>query len=194
MDKLAAAPLNQQIERVTRRHETMPGTNRIPVTKRAAVNLVGSMPDKVPITLLTFGRQCGQVRRLGPMGAAKRDAMRRHIAGLTDDGTTPLADAIQAVTQVAAGGKSTDKLVNVLVVTDGFDSSQRDPCAAAWAVKHALPHSSISLIAASRHPRPLRCIAEIGGRLFMEPRSSEAFAKAVRQAAGQEGDGRCAPR
>jgi Mg-chelatase subunit ChlD len=194
MGKLAAAPVDQQIGRITRRLENMPGTDRIQVAKPAAVNLIGSLPDKVSTTLLTFGQECGQVRRLGPIGASKRDALRRHIAGLVADGTTPLADAIQAVTQVADGGKSADKPVNVVVVTDGFDSCQRDPCAAAKAVKRALPHSSISVIAASRNLRPLRCIAEIGGGLFMEPRSSEAFARAVRQAAGQGGNGRCKSR
>ena len=189
----SAAPLNRKIESIMKNLRTMPGTDRIDVAKPAAITLIDSLPEKVSTTLLTFGKQCGQIRRLGPIDAERRGALKQHIRSLVADGTTPLADAIQAVAKVADGGKTPEKSVNVVVLTDGFDSCQRDPCAAAKAVKRALPHGYISVIAASRNLEPLRCIAEIGGGLFMQPRSSDDFARAIRQAAGQEGDGRCGP-
>lgn len=187
----SAAPLSRKIESIMKNLRTMPGTDRIDVAKPAAITLIDSLPDKVSTTLLTFGTQCGQIRRLGPIDAGRRGALKQHIRSLVADGTTPLADAIQAVAKVADGGKTPEKPVNVVVVTDGFDSCQRDPCAAAKAVTRALPHSYISVIAASRNLEPLQCIADIGRGLFMQPRSSEEFAHAVRQAAGQEGNGRC---
>ena len=178
------AQMEQEANRLIQRLQSGPGPRRMEVAKRASRAIVDAMPPVVDISLVTF-HQC-QHRNDGTFSAAGRGRLKQRISNLSSDAGTPLGATLQAIPGLTRNGRSGDRPVNVVVVSDGQDSCGADPCAAARRLKQQMPFAVVSVVAASRNIGTLRCIAEATDGLFLESGSAAELDVAVRKASGQE--------
>ena len=159
--------------------------NRIEVAKRALSEVVKASPDDLDFSFVTFNT-CGQPQLQGRFGAGQHDALISRIQGTELGASTALADTIAAVPRMIDTGRSADQPVNVVLVSDGNDSCGGDPCAAAAALKRALPYAYVNAIAISRDAEAVRCVPEATGGLFVQADDAGRLAAELARATGQD--------
>jgi Ca-activated chloride channel family protein len=152
---------------------------RIDAAKSAAEALVDALPDAATLGLTTYGSGTGNseaekaagcldVTTRIPLGALRREEMRRAIDGLRPSGWTPISLALNtAVDQLPAD----DSAQAVVLVSDGEDTCGAPPCDAATQAKRTHPGLSISTIGfktAGPASDQLACIAAVTGGLFVQ--------------------------
>ncbi|CAH2603866.1 VWA domain-containing protein [Rhodovastum atsumiense] len=149
---------------------------RMEVARRAVLAVAGTLPQASRVSLLTFAPppngkgvaprcQIAPVRRFAP---GERDHLAEAVTAAQPNATTtPLATAITeaaaAVRPRAAGTAAT-----VVVITDGQESCNADPCAAARAARAADPALSLTVIDIAANPT-LACLAEATGGRVLAP-------------------------
>lgn len=102
-------------------------TTRLESAKRALTNAVDAMPDESHVGLRVFGGECGDSRLAEPIESIDKTALKRTIGNTVADGGTPLAYALEQ----SAADFSTRGRKRILLVSDGEESCDGDPVAAA---------------------------------------------------------------
>jgi hypothetical protein len=97
-----------------------------------------------------------------------------------------LARTLRSLPELTSNGRSGDKPVNVVLISDGLDSCGDDPCAAARSLKLNLPFAVVSGVAASRNINDLRCVADLTKGLFLDAETPEDIRSAVQKASGRD--------
>lgn len=108
---------------------------RLDVAKRAATDLVGSLPETSRVGMLAYGTQvgdapenhapgCEDIRTLAPVGAVDKDRLRAEVAGLEARGYTPIGNALRAAADELSPDASERSIV---VVSDGIDTCAPPP-------------------------------------------------------------------
>lgn len=115
---------------------------RISVAKTAVSDLVRSLPRDMSVGLVT-ARTCPRADVRGFFDPGFRSALLGQIQGLQPEGGTPLADAISRAGDMLDGrGRES----TILVVTDGVESCNGDPCAVARRLAASKPHLKINVV------------------------------------------------
>lgn len=178
-----------EYDRLIRRLDAGPGRDRIDLAKDVLLDLGAHLPPRTEINLLTFA-QCGVPPRSEGVfdgGGPEFDAAVRAI-GLRQN--TALADAIAALPMLVRGGRT--ERANILILSDGEDNCDGDPCAAAQAMKQELPLAEVSVISVAKDAQANRCVAHATGGRFFQVNDIADLAQRVRQAAGTLSDEKCA--
>ena len=147
-----------------------------------AQNVVGDLLDKLPaeqeLGLTVYGHRvegnCADIETMVLPGRDTRDAIRSAVNGLSPKGKTPLSDAVL----IAADKLSfMENAATVILVTDGVETCDRDPCALARTMEAAGVDFTAHVIgfdvAAVDLPK-LQCLAkETGGKFLTANNASE---------------------
>ena len=117
----------------------MNGEPKISVAKRTLGEAIDALPDDLSLALRVYGhqhpharRQCQDSELLVPVARGSRAQIRQAIAGFKPRGQTPLAYSLR---QVAADLAAFRGERAVVLVTDGIESCDGDPIAAARALQ-----------------------------------------------------------
>ncbi|RMD99784.1 MAG: VWA domain-containing protein, partial [Deltaproteobacteria bacterium] len=162
------------------------GMTKIEIAQKALVRVVEEIPDGKRVGLWVYGRRsprrarnCRDVEELVPMQPVDRAALIRTIETIRPRGMTPLADTL---TRVAEASRGISHPVIVLV-TDGKESCEGDPCAVIRRQRaegaDLLIHVVGFDIQAPDVRSSLACIAEAGGGTYFDARSPEALSQAL---------------
>ncbi|MFV3074873.1 vWA domain-containing protein [Niveispirillum fermenti] len=163
--------------------DATPGESRISVAQGALTELTRLAEPDVTFDLVSFAT-CGAPEHHGSFVTAERDRLRQSIAGVTLKPATALSGALEALPIIApplpGGGP-----INVVLVSDGYDTCGGDACATAHALAQRRPDLKVSVVAVSQQIDELRCIAGATGGHYVAPADLPRLAAAVRAAAGQ---------
>lgn len=159
--------------------------NRIDIAKSSLRKLVEASASEVEFAFVTFD-ECNQPLDAQRYGTGERAALLGDIGRAQLGNYTALAQTIAALPSVISGGRSEERPVNVVLVSDGEDSCNGDPCAAAESLKSQLPHAFVNSIAISRDTREAQCIATATGGTFVAADDSSRLADQLVRAAGQD--------
>lgn len=174
-----------EAERLTREIQQIPGDRRIDLAKSALTALVDVADPNVSFEFVSFA-SCGPPMRLGNFGLSERARLKKEINGTALRPSTALAQAITELASIVPRTPAaSQKHVNVVLISDGFDSCGGDPCAAAAALEQQRPEIDINVLAASRAIPELSCISQKTGGRFLQPSDTSQIASLVRAAAGQ---------
>jgi hypothetical protein len=168
---------------------TPPGQARMDVARAAALAAIQDMPSRARIHLLTFtsfdaaqgpATNC-HISDAGTFTNAQRPNLEATLRGLQPDSSgTPLAAAI---TRAAAAVH--DRPVGapgfVIVVTDGAETCQGDPCAAARDARAADPGLSILLVDIAANQQAA-CMAQATGGQVIQPAAGADIGRILREA------------
>ena len=159
--------------------------NRIDIARSSLTKLVQTSAEEVEFTFIDFNK-CNQPLNSRRYGSGQRGALLRDIAGSQADNATALARTIAQLPGEIAGGRSPEEPVNIVLVSDGRDSCEGDPCASAANLKRQVPHAFVNAIAISRDSSQAQCIANATGGTFVAADDAESLAELLVQAAGQD--------
>ncbi len=153
------------------------GKTKIELAKEAMSGLVKDFPAGTDLGLISYGHRkegdCNDIETLASLGSSK-DSIISAIQSINPKGKTPLTKAIQIAAEQL---KNRDAPTSIIVVSDGKESCNADPCAAAKTVREAGVNLKIHVVGfdvKKDEAEQLQCIAKNGGgKYFAATNASE---------------------
>ncbi|QPC42938.1 VWA domain-containing protein [Kaustia mangrovi] len=155
------------------------GTAKIEIARDAMESLMGDWTDKTNLGLMAYGHRregdCTDIETLIAPGRVDRAAFLSRVRAIVPRGKTPLTSAIEQAAEELA---YRDNPATVVVISDGIESCNRNPCALA----DKLERSGIGFTAhvigfglgSAEEQASLACIAErTGGRFIAAGNAGE---------------------
>jgi len=152
-----------------------PGPKRITRAREAFAAALSDLPAGVDLGLVVF-QECRDIRKVGIFEAARRGAAIDYIRAMIPKGRTPLADSIRRAGEMLGPGKS-----SIVLLTDGREFCDGDPCAAAAEIQLEHPGTPIHVVDITGQAKA-ECIAGITGGRSYKPEAAEDLARVVRGA------------
>ncbi|CAG9429958.1 vWA domain-containing protein [Providencia alcalifaciens] len=136
----------QQIDYIEETWEPFTGWDveprRISVAKTALGEIVKHIPNDTNIMTIVAA-DCEKIQSTGNITPNNRSSLLNFIKRIEPDGGTPLADSIA---QANKSIKDNNRDTIIILISDGVESCEKDPCAAARALKRAHPKAVINVI------------------------------------------------
>jgi Ca-activated chloride channel family protein len=147
-------------------------TPRIDLARKSLIETVLAMPSNVRVGLMIYGarraKDCTDIQLVSPVQANNRDQVVLSPPPLQAKGETPIADAIIKAAQTFSSLSGQDN--SIVVLTDGIEECNGDPCAAAAAVSRMGINLKISIIGftlGARERAAIECVVkQTGGRYY----------------------------
>ncbi|NBM53404.1 VWA domain-containing protein [Proteus sp. G2669] len=115
---------------------------RITVARNAATKIINSIPSDMKITTVVAS-DCGVVKSSPAYGGNERSKLLNYIKRIEPDSGTPLAESIQRAGSLIKGN---NRDTIIVLLSDGLESCDQDPCAAARTLKRAHPRAVINVV------------------------------------------------
>ena len=112
------------------------GRSKIDIARETLGTVLKSVPVGTELGLMVYGHRekgsCSDIELAVPPGAGTEGAITAFVNGINPKGKTPLS---QSVEQAADILKYTEEKATVVLVTDGLETCEADPCALASALE-----------------------------------------------------------
>ncbi|MFT4012735.1 MAG: hypothetical protein QM682_04885 [Paracoccus sp. (in: a-proteobacteria)] len=184
--------LGAELDRLYQRGKTPARPDRIDVARDALRPLVAGLQGDARLKLMSFAECRVRLRQEGSFGAGDAAPYQRAVDGLRLRSYTALAEALEQLPAQTEAGRSPDRPVNIVILSDGEDSCGGDPCAAADRLRQALPHAHVSLVALVPGAAANSCIADRTGGRFLTADNADELVMRLRQTTGQLDAAECA--
>lgn len=162
------------------------GKAKITIAKETMASIVESMPDTAQVGLILYGHRrkgdCDDVELAVALGPVDKAALSTTIEGINPKGKTPITRSLRAAAEVVRTEEGT---ATVVLVSDGEETCDPDPCAAARELKEAGVPFVIHVIGFDVNDEQraeLECIADAGGGRYFTAASAEDLEFAARTA------------
>ena len=162
------------------------GKAKITIAKETMASIVESMPDTAQVGLILYGHRrkgdCDDVELAVALGPVDKAALSATIEGINPKGKTPITRSLRAAAEVVRTEEGT---ATVVLVSDGEETCDPDPCAAARELKEAGVPFVIHVIGFDVNDEQraeLECIADAGGGRYFTAASAEDLEFAARTA------------
>lgn len=155
------------------------GVAKITIAQEVMGDLLGTLPEGQELGLTAYGHRtkgdCSDIETLVAPGAGTRDAISRAVNAIKPRGKTPMTDAVIAAAQAL---RYTEEAATVILVSDGIETCNPDPCAAARALEETGVDFTAHVVGFDvSDPEALaqmQCLAEeTGGRFLTADNASE---------------------
>jgi Ca-activated chloride channel family protein len=105
------------------------GKTKIAVAKEVLNDLIDGLSKDMRVGLFAYGHrsktECSDIEMLVPVGPVDGQALKTKIAAIQPKGKTPLIAAVQ---QAAKAMRYTETRATVILVSDGLETCNADPC------------------------------------------------------------------
>lgn len=168
------------------------GDYKIRMAKRAVGDLLESLDPRIQLGLIAYGNtrknDCTDISTLVSLDDADREHFSEVVNSIVPRGMTPLADAIELAarqldyTRVAG---------NIILLSDGVDTCDRDPCAVAAKLADEGAGLRIHVIAfdlTAEEQRSLSCLSSTTGGAFLPASDARSLKDALQIAVKQVAD------
>ena len=163
------------------------GISKIEIAQSVVGDLLTDLPSEQSLGLTVYGHRvkgdCSDIETMVLPGGDTRAAIAAAVNGISPKGKTPLSDA---VIQAAEALKYTEEAATVILVTDGLETCERDPCA----VGRALEENGIGFTAhvigfdvAVEDRDQLQCLADETGGKFLSASNADELSLALSEVA-----------
>lgn len=155
------------------------GITKIEIAQGVVGDLLRTLPEAQSIGLTAYGHRtkgdCTDIETLVQPGTASRDTIAAAVNKLRPRGKTPMTDA---VIQAAEALKYTEAAATVILVSDGIETCNPDPCAAARALEAAGVDLTVHVVGFDVEDPEARlqmqCLAdETGGQFLLAGNATE---------------------
>lgn len=155
------------------------GTAKIEIARRSMESLLGEWVEGTNLGLMAYGHRregdCSDIEMLIPPGSTDAEAFLQRVRAITPRGKTPLTAAVE---QAAQELSYRDTPATVILISDGIESCQRDPCALADELERSGVGFTAHVIgfglATEEEQASIACIAErTGGRFIAASDAAE---------------------
>jgi len=162
------------------------GKPKMSIAQDAVGSLVESLPKGARLGVVAYGHRragdCGDIETALPVGPVDKSKVQAVVSRLAPRGKTPITASLKE----AAGLLDMAKPGSVIIVTDGIETCQGDPCALAEELKRKnagfVAHVIGFDVSAVERPK-LSCIAERTGGTFVAASNAGDLGQALRTTA-----------
>jgi hypothetical protein len=156
------------------------GPQRVHVAKPLVEKLITEIPPETQLGLVVYSGCDSIIRKLAGQGAAGRARLKQLVHNLAPDGSTPIAASLQQAGSMLNGTSKKNPGLIVLI-TDGVEHCEGDPCAVARAIKKAKPWIAVHVVKMGPESSSV-CVAEATGGRVYQPSSVDELAKSINEA------------
>lgn len=163
------------------------GVAKIESARVVLEELVGGLPDTVQPGLMVYGHRrqgdCSDVELVVPITANSAGSIRAAVKALTPRGKTPIATALEQAWDAFSGKE--EHANSVVLISDGIETCDRDPCAASAALVERGVNVKVHTVGFDvdrETRRQLECIAERGRGRYFDARNADELRQALEEA------------
>ena len=159
------------------------GKSKVEVARTVVGDLLGKIPADRRLGLVAYGHRregdCNDIEEVVAVGT-DREAIRRAVDALAFKGKTPLSTAVRFAAEKL---KYTDTKATVILVSDGAETCNVDPCALGRELEAAGVDFTVHVIgfglASDIESAGLKCLAEATGGLYFGARNAGELSAAL---------------
>jgi len=162
------------------------GKPKIQIAREVIRDLMSRWDAAMDLGLMAYGHRskgdCGDIETLIPTGPADPKTIIAAVDALNPKGKTPLT---AAVTRAAEALRYTEESATVILVSDGLETCNADPCAAAQALESAGVNFTAHVIGFNlkeEEQKQLRCLADKTGGIFLAANDASTLQSALGKA------------
>ncbi|MGI9449775.1 MAG: vWA domain-containing protein, partial [Geminicoccaceae bacterium] len=162
------------------------GTPKIVIARDVVKGLLQDWSPKIELGLTAYGHRekgnCGDIETLAPVGPVDAQSIMTSIEELNPKGKTPLTAAVQ---QAAEALKYTEEKATVILVSDGEETCDLDPCEIGRFLENAgvdFTAHIVSFDVPEEETAGLRCLASETGGVFLEASNADELTEAISEA------------
>lgn len=166
---------------------------KITIAKDVMTDLISTLPENVKIGLEVYGHRkkgdCNDIEVLVPVGKAGRDEIVRIIRSIQPKGMTPITTSLEVAAEHL---KDMEADTTIILVSDGKETCEGDPCARIQALKETglrLTAHVIGFDIKSEEKEQLACIAEQGGGRYFSADNADQLKDALSEVIEQASSG-----
>lgn len=159
------------------------GENKITIARQVVQDFLASVPPETRLGLTAYGHRrkgdCGDIEVLVPAASGSGTKISSAVAKINPKGKTPLTDAVR---QAAEALRYEEEKATVILVTDGLETCQADPCAlSARLEKDGVDFTAhvIGFDVAKEETKTLQCIADNTGGVFLSANNADELKEAL---------------
>ncbi|NSX56268.1 VWA domain-containing protein [Parasulfitobacter algicola] len=156
---------------------------KIVVAKNVMAGLIEELPEEIHTGLITYGHRtrgsCDDIELIAVPGTTARTDLLSALADVNPLGKTPIAGSL-----IRAGEalRETENAVSIVLVSDGIESCEGDPCATAALLREQGIDVTIHVVGFdvdAEAEEQLSCIAKAGGGEYYQASSADALSGAL---------------
>ena len=160
------------------------GTAKITIAQGVMDELLSTLPEDLALGLAAYGHRargdCSDVEMLVAPGEDTRTDIRQALAALRPKGNTPMSDAVRIAAETM---RYSEEEATVILVSDGIETCNPDPCAAARAMEEAGADFTAHVIGFdlddAQAVDQMQCMAEATGGTFRSAANAAELADAL---------------
>ncbi|MBY6200018.1 VWA domain-containing protein [Maritalea mobilis] len=163
------------------------GVNKIVIAREVIADLLGDMPDEQSLGLTVYGHRqrgsCTDIETIVEPAPFTQDRILEAVNAINPRGRTPMTDAVVAAAQSL---RHTEEPATVILVSDGIENCNPDPCAMAAELEAAGVGFTAHVIGFDVASEPearaqMQCIADNTGGLFLTADNASELSAALEQ-------------
>jgi len=163
------------------------GINKITIARDVVGDIVSDFPADQNLGFVTYGHrergQCADIETLVEPAPGTAAEIAGIVEGLNPRGMTPMTDAVVTAAQAL---RNTEQAATVILVSDGIETCNPDPCAAARALEEAGVDFTAHVIGFDVRGEAdallqMQCIAEETGGRFLTADNAQELNEALRE-------------
>jgi len=166
------------------------GVNKIVIAKDVVEGLVRQLPTTQRLGFVAYGHRrkgdCGDIETLADVGASRDDVITA-LRDLSPRGMTPLTDSVRHAAETLDYQRNAAR---VILVSDGLETCDADPCALARALEENGLDFAVHVVGfdvTEEERAGLMCIADETGGAFLAADDADELTEALSQVAAIEG-------
>lgn len=164
------------------------GRAKLEIARETAAEALAGLPEDRVLGLMAYGHRrrgdCSDIEVLVPPAAGGGASILEAVNAMRFQGKTPLTEAVR---QAAAALRSTEEPATVVLVTDGIETCEADPCALAAELEASGVDFTAHVIGfglTRDEGAAVACIAENTGGRYIQASDAEALTEALAQTVG----------
>lgn len=165
------------------------GRAKIDIAREVLRDLLEKMPQGLDLGLTAYGHRrtgdCKDVEKIVPIGPDSKNEILKHLAAIQPKGKTPIA---LSISQVAEDLKTREEETTVILISDGIETCEGDPCGVVKELKAAgikFVMHVVGFDTGKEEFDELNCIATEGGGQFFEAKDKDALLGSLESASSQ---------
>jgi Ca-activated chloride channel family protein len=165
------------------------GEAKISIARRVLSDVLSASPNSLHLGLMAYGHrkkgQCDDIQLLIEPAAGSAAEISKLAGDIKPKGKTPLSEAVK---QAAQALKFEEEKATVILITDGLETCNADPCA----LGNALESSGVDFTAhvvgfglSAEEGRQVACLAENTGGRYLPAQDAESLGDALNETVTQ---------
>jgi len=165
------------------------GVPRISIARETIRQVLGGLPAGLELGLMAYGHRekgsCQDIETLVPPAAGSADAIAAAVDRINPKGKTPLSAAVK---RAAEELRYTEEKATVILVTDGIETCDADPCALANELEKGGVGFTAHVVGfglTEEEGRKVACLAENTGGMYVQAGDGNALSEALASTVAQ---------